>query len=1637
MQGQIGVLAHVKELTCNWVPSKSPTLKSPSSPQESPSTADNWVERAGFIGHSSQDPLSHLWVWKHTTSNEKQGYGIFSSVVPVGVSIGFKNVKRFLDEEGTGEKKDQHHQKLEMAEGDSEILQLLKNNDLHLQKRINLARNAFISNHLPAQTKDQVIGSKEEICVEWLCCVLEKDVGNSDAWEALKQCLCSDRMNTYKLYVSPSTRTLIVSTLCKFPEREDVGQEGISTFVTCCVQLTENPIFIQHFNKTLSDYSMFMNTMLRSLRLLRNDCFENLCQKLSCNLITFTRKFYLNDAFRDYFSRNILLPLSLILENEGQSLEKYEDFVKEFYRCIHLTLFPRKNQKEEYERMTQLFSQLLKGAEGSAKSEVLLFQILYDALMTLSSNDFISILSVAFKSYISSCSRDAEKHCQTFLMLCYLLGFKPVVLDSRPGFSDDVSNFFSLPAILHPKKKLPNIYLKVLIGVMNKANVNINAEVAGYPFVGWLRGLCDCIISGVRSIDDSTISVFTALSELDPNILDAHTLRVIGPVMLKRSKKSKRVEKCDSAYSLFLNSLLHSSVKLHRLQKLASRLLSSAKEELNRDPSIGSKVTVEDAFPQQFCVSFRESMQHLVATQALAMLRTLMFHLLEDCVIPMENGRCDSSAILLLQLTKCLLCEFMVGYKAIDPNIPELQVEKFTSLMSELGGCLGRLGRALLLEKHNPGTMGAFLELSHCWGDLHLLLVFYQPDKPSGDPMSAAVYPKLPSMASTKFCGTPGSLGTATDFSCLHPHLSEGEWSHLVERIVNFGDDACKELQDELVLQKLRTVALFEPRVKADTKAHPCIQHLLSRAGESPHALTLLVQNQAVIVPLLDLADVTQFLHVLMSDKLVRGSESHFKALCGNPSVVPVATLSLLKQMGDNAFQHQIEKKSLKRKHNECLEQSPCIGGEPRLKRVRWAKRGLILSQELLRSVAETVSGMVEAYGEVLADGKLQHWKSTSFEGLPQVIASKLREYLESYSSDAEGNDDAVPLSVDASVLHQLLNTLGSLPLPHLSESTRIVVSLCMVGLLMVSREHSQLDEWVQVEILSTKALLMTVKAFNVFRELVSYLDIGSFLAWYISGTDSDAYSQSSPEACREVTQLQEDLMARMVDISMSRTAGLNQMKTAVTAIKERLKDGNANVDQICHLSSLLMSAFSKKCKRASSEKLPVKQLCSKYNASIASCLLRRVDFSPSKITKQRMVCFHMALQTFSSLKDQKRLSKAGGFLEGIVEVVKTRLMGDGIKGLEEGSPGILSVQSAEFESCSIELIEILLSMRVQLKKWCPPLFAWSMWQLLISSPNCELNKYKLFSKAVKTLLLSANKKEFELLSNDLLEKMATLDPASPDPGLLQRYMVLWEMLVQVPLVKGLDEIRRQSLKSATPMFLALIRNWGDLPLGPSVAQAVVPTLEFGRVLLRSHKVSVDHHMIDLVLESISASPIEILPLSASEGNSRELLEFQRVFLSCSNALLALVTHQLASMIDRIPSFVQQLLRLFRSVVVHGNVEFNPTGGLQGGKLSESLLIMTDCAISIEWISNALVRHKKDFTRVSPYFIADVVSSFEDHIVHPNVKAHLHNCIYVFIYFCDASGLAYLQHALPSGSREIFKSIFENYKKYYKFKGKI
>jgi hypothetical protein len=76
-------------------------------------------------------------------------------------------------------------------------------------------------------------------------------------------------------------------------------------------------------------------------------------------------------------------------------------------------------------------------------------------------------------------------------------------------------------------------------------------------------------------------------------------------------------------------------VKLSRLQKFVAKLLSIGTTLSSKEAE--ELPTLPDVLPAQFCIEFQTAVALLPGGQTVELLKTLLFHLNQDCVVVLEK----------------------------------------------------------------------------------------------------------------------------------------------------------------------------------------------------------------------------------------------------------------------------------------------------------------------------------------------------------------------------------------------------------------------------------------------------------------------------------------------------------------------------------------------------------------------------------------------------------------------------------------------------------------------------------------------------------------------------------------------------------------------------------------------------------------------------------------------------------------------------------------------------------------------------------------------------------------------------------------------------------------------------------------
>ncbi|XP_066255929.1 uncharacterized protein [Euwallacea similis] len=290
-----------------------------------------------------------------------------------------------------------------------------------------------------------------------------------------------------------------------------------------------------------------------------------------------------------------------------------------------------------------------------------------------------------------------------------------------------------------------------------------------------------------------------------------------------------------------------------------------------------------------------------------------------------------------------------------------------------------------------------------------------------------------------------------------------------------------------------------------------------------------------------------------------------------------------------------------------------------------------------------------------------------------------------------------------------------------------------------------------------------------------------------------------------------------------------------------------------------------------------------------------------------------------------------------------------------------------------------------------------------------ELNED--YSHLVNLIICAIPNEEFALLVQDLLN-MSVNCIQTQHWSQLAKQLKTWESV----LTCDINPVKMQTWQVSLETLLYQL----SLILGNCDSDLMKNIVHLEQNVLQAQHFILSPPIIDTLLSTPSI--IMLHPFDPKQ--------FESAFALAISILEMFLKHRNPIVMDRLPVFLQQYRVVLKTVTLKSNSD--------GGK-EECLEVKkaADCMHRLEKLTRNLVACKKDMGRIVVFLIADILKRYEQINLYPNVKLHLNNCIYSLMSLCDHHAVSYLLRALSKASTEMFKVMYEHYKKYYMFTGKV
>lgn len=310
----------------------------------------------------------------------------------------------------------------------------------------------------------------------------------------------------------------------------------------------------------------------------------------------------------------------------------------------------------------------------------------------------------------------------------------------------------------------------------------------------------------------------------------------------------------------------------------------------------------------------------------------------------------------------------------------------------------------------------------------------------------------------------------------------------------------------------------------------------------------------------------------------------------------------------------------------------------------------------------------------------------------------------------------------------------------------------------------------------------------------------------------------------------------------------------------------------------------------------------------------------------------------------------------------------------------------------------------------------------------------------------------------------------------VNRVSRFFHYLVSIDLSKHKDRsgVRLQAIQTALPLvqhlILSVSRNYrNDMD---RLVRLVMPPMDIYLSLLKSTPVYAYPHDLTSALHVCLALPLDA---QMSEGN------FVSIFTVIYKTLHYLLTKHQEVAADRVPVLLQVYRRLMAVTCSRSNsrrpiplsrtedekmdhqdslensddpkdlnvmddndpainldpagTKGNPVVVSEGVGFTESAALI-DSANRLSRLASVINTQPLRYRRVAAYLIVDLLDEFKKQALFPNVKQELTTALHHLMDLLDQHAVRYLMAVLPSGTRELFRVEYEQFEKFYKYKGK-
>ncbi|KAK7867320.1 hypothetical protein R5R35_001101 [Gryllus longicercus] len=606
----------------------------------------------------------------------------------------------------------------------------------------------------------------------------------------------------------------------------------------------------------------------------------------------------------------------------------------------------------------------------------------------------------------------------------------------------------------------------------------------------------------------------------------------------------------------------------------------------------------------------------------------------------------------------------------------------------------------------------------------------------------------------------------------------------------------------------------------------------------------------------------------------------------------------------------------------------------------------------------------------------LQSENNTVIQEYFLEVGRKINGAVEDFLQNAEMEK----ISFNSSKLLRYLELLQCLPLPFLPQETQTFVALGVLGVYVVLSEFSvecsnEIQNQAEEGSYASHSQIISIK--NLCRELLLGLLDGPSPVSFLGLVDIGLVVQ----LIHRDGQCPKLLLELLFEDCIKKPEHLQKVVEAACVVDEHVIT-HVNIDST-PISTLLLQLLRKKNLSNISEEL--RTLYQKNTRHLLGVLSQSINsrMKGENISEKRVLALTSSYWCVLSCCSPIHFKMIMPFVDKFVSCA--------FSVLENPDMYQDAVSMAE------NLLEVVTSSHKKIKNDLPGNVLWKTYK--------SLNRPQLVARLLKNAAVS----DFERVLKDLCQSLKPGDGQPKDFPDLRLPTSLATMPMEAAKAVSIEKMM---VRISSVAFSKVMQGDSDDKLPELLA--------FLLAVAKRSKVSLPFELADVILRT-SVCALNVPSMS------RELA------MSTSTAVIQLlskmVVHHFALLSDRIPSFMQVYRMVVHTVVISSAVELQLT--------NEEAEKCCRCALEIEQLSKSLLQHSLDFKAVSQHLVAGMLQELEETTIHHKVKFHIMNSLYALMDLCDRFAFAHLNQALAPTSLELFKTVRSNYKKFYRYTGKV